>query len=75
MSYQIYCENHDYGRSFQIYDEVKQDKELHIANNPQCENSVEIHEATSGGGFDVIEGADGSHRSGAQSGKRLHGPT
>lgn len=60
MAYQITCDSHGYGQSFQGWDEVKQDKELHIANNPQCESAVEIHEATSGGGYEVIEGADGS---------------
>jgi hypothetical protein len=60
MAYQISCEHHGYGQTYQVWDEVKQDKELHIANSPSCENSVEIHEMNSSGGFDVIEGADGT---------------
>ena len=59
-AYQIYCQNHDYGRSFEIYDEVLHDKASHIAENAGCAQSVEIHEATSGGGYQVLEGADGS---------------
>jgi hypothetical protein len=60
VAYQIMCDSHGYGQSFQVWDEVKQDKDLHVANNPGCEYAVEIHEATSGGGYEVIEGSDGS---------------
>ena len=60
MAYQISCETHGYGQSFQVWDEVRHDKDQHIADNPGCANAVEIHEATAGGGYEVIEGADGS---------------
>jgi hypothetical protein len=60
MAYQILCDSHGYGPARMVYDEVIADKHGHVEEYPDCASSVEIHESTSGGGYEVLEGSDGS---------------
>ena len=59
-NYRTWCQIHEYGEYTHEWDRALSDKELHVANNPQCENAAEIHETDAAGTDHVRVDAQGN---------------